>query len=425
MVAVAMATCTVARALDYGPFTLNAFLKYEVVRGNNHCNNCQLVPDATKQENWGDALAPGSIYKTTTNSTLLFQPWLGAHFDLGGGFKVSGLISQRWRNNNQDIPGFLYEDNVALSHEEFGSLRVGGMTTRGWSVADYPYGTQLGLADVFGAAGAGYGIVTQAVRYTSRPFDVAGGDLVLEGTAGNGNVHFKVNVPSFYEIYVQYHRGDLVLDAVVQSGLNGGPQAWSHGPFTALTYNPADDRYVNGKPLLGGYNQGIQMLLGRYQLSSKVQLSGGIRRNHWSGADAVITTPGPPAQWNNMFNVDWGGTLNGVSNPGYPAHSIDFMLGGRYFWNQWVAYTGLAHLGKAWTANPSERGQSNAATVPTAGLEYHFANGFILYGLAATVHYARVGLAPLSMPANSSFTNVDPRVTQNGYWYGMGSLYVF
>ena len=39
-------------------------------------------------------------------------------------------------------------------------------------------------------------------------------------------------------------------------------------------------------------------------------------------------TPGAQAQWNNAFNVDWGGfDANGVANPGYSARSTDLMLG--------------------------------------------------------------------------------------------------
>ena len=39
-------------------------------------------------------------------------------------------------------------------------------------MADYPYGTNIGMADVWGASGAGYGLLTGALRYTSRLFDV-------------------------------------------------------------------------------------------------------------------------------------------------------------------------------------------------------------------------------------------------------------
>lgn len=411
-----------AMAIDFGPegmFSLTGFGKVEVQRGSNHCTDCQLYPTENKQRLWADDLVPGRPYGTSNTHVTLFQPWLGAKYDLGGGFKANALLSQRWRDGAEDIPGFWYEKNVAISHDDYGSLRMGAMTTRTWSIADYPYGTNLGVADVWGSSGAGYGLLTNAVRYTSRIFDVAQGDLVLEASYDQGNRNFRVHKPQFLELYAQFHKGDLVLDAMYQDSRNGNPQAWSHGPFTSLTPNVADDTKV------GGSGQSIAMVMGRYQVNSQIEVSGGLRGNRWSGAYAVITQPGVSAQWNNMFNVDWNGQLNGVANPGYAATSTDWMIGARYKTGPWTASTGMVHLGKASTANPSERGQSNSANVNTVGLNYNYNNGFQVYGFVGMVTYDRLGLAPMSMPGNAAFTNVDSRVTRSGNWAGLGAVYVF
>lgn len=412
-----------AQALDFGPFTLTGFAKYEAQRTNNTCPNCQLYPDALKDEPWGDTLVPGAPYGPHTMSTTLVQPWLGAHFDLGRGFKVSGLLSQRWRNGKADIPGFLYERNVAISHEDYGSLRIGAMPTRGWSLADYPYGTNLGVADAWGASGAGYGLLTGAVRYTSRIFDVFNGDLVLEATYDRGNTGFKINKPSFMEYWAQYHHGDLALDVVVQNTRNGTPSAWGHGPFTGLTPFASNDTQ------LGGSGQSIAMVMGTYQVTSAIEVSGGLRRNRWSGAYAVITVPGPPAQWNNMFNVCWNSDVAAcTNNPGYAATSTDALLGARYRIGKWTAYTGAVYLGTAATDNPSPRAQSaakNWALINTLGLNYDFGNGLQLYTTAGMVQFGHLGRSPMSMPGNTSFTNIDPRVTQRGNWLTLGGVYVF
>ena len=50
-----------AHAVDFGPFTLNGFLKAEVKRGSNSCENCQLNPGppkgfAFKDMVWADDL---------------------------------------------------------------------------------------------------------------------------------------------------------------------------------------------------------------------------------------------------------------------------------------------------------------------------------------------------------------------------------
>lgn len=408
-----------SHALEFGPFSLTGFAKAEAQQGSNHCPNCQRFPAEDKQRFWADEVVPGRTYGTETTHVVLFQPYLGAKFDLGYGVKLSGLLSQRWRDGDTDIPGFLYEKNVALSHEDWGSLRLGAMTTRTWSVADYPYGSNVGVADVWGASGAGYGLLKSAIRYTSRLLDVADGDLVLEATYDQGNTAFKVHKPRFLELYAQYHRGDLVMDAMYQDTRNGNPQAWSHGPFTGPTADAADDTKV------GGSGQSIAMLMARYQVTNTLEVSGGIRRNRWSGAYAVITQAGTSAQWNNMFNVNWNGTLNGVANPGYAATSVDMMLGLRYRTGPWTAYTGMTYLGQASTDNPSERGQSNSALVNTLGLSYDYGQGINFYGFAGMVHFRRLGLSPMSMPGNAAFTNVDSRVTRNGNWFGAGAVYTF
>jgi predicted porin len=423
MAVAALALSSASQALEFGPdgmFSLTGFAKAEIQRGTNHCPDCQWAAGEDKQRQWADALRPGAEYKTGETHVTLFQPYFGAKYNLGKGFKVSGLLSQRWRDGKVDIEGYWYDKNIALSHEDYGRLAYGSMTTRAWSVADYPYGTNVGVADVWGSSGAGYGLLKNAVRYTSRILDFAQGDLVLEATYDRGNTQFKKNKPQFWELWAQYHQGDFVMDAMYQDARNGNPQAWGHGPFSSLTPDPANDK------LLGGSGQSIAMAMARYQVDSKIEVSGGIRRNRWSGAYPVIigsvnTAIGPQSLWNSMFNVDW----NSAAKTPYPATSTDIMLGARYRTGKWTASTGMTYLGKASTDNPSERGQSNTALVNTLGLNYDVGSGVQVYGLAGMVHYRQRGLSPLSIPGNSAFTNVDSRVNNRGNWVGLGAVYVF
>ena len=421
-------------AIDFGPFTLTGFAKAEVTRVTPYCpaSRCQVAdPQFTVREYpWADAIASGKSYGPGTTQVTLFQPWLAANFDLGRGFKLSGLLSQRYRDGKVDLPGFIYERNAAISHEDYGRLAIGAMTSRSWSIADYPYGTNIGLADAWGASGAGYGLLGHALRYTSRIMDVLDGDLVLEATHDRGNRDFKIHKPRFYELYAQYHKGDLVVDAMYQDSRNGGQVAWGHAPFSAPFYDVAADAKV------GTAGQSMAMAMARYQFSSRLELSGGIRRNRWSGMSAVIVKSTPQFDtWNWPFNVDWNGQLiytnaDGskyvVNNPGYPVYSVDVSAGARYrLGGDWIVHTGLAYLGKGHTKNPSERGQSNSALINTVGLNYDFKNGLQLYGTAGMVHYDRRGLAPISIPSHSAFTNVDSRVSKQGNWAGVGAVYVF
>ncbi len=414
-----------AQAIDYGPFSLTGFAKAEAGRVSTQCKNCQVDPTANKQFIWADELVQGQAYSAGNAHVTLFQPYLGVKYDLPKGFKVQGLLSQRFRDGKADFPGFLYEGNVAVSHDDYGSIRVGAMTTRGWSVADYPYGSNVGVADIWGSAGAGYGVLTRAARVQTRPLDVLEGDLVLEATYDQGKSGWTINKPSFVELYAQYHKGDLVVDAVYQNSKNGTPSAFGHGVFTGLTPFPADDSK------LGSSSQGIAMVMARYQVDGRIELSGGLRANRWSGAYARITRPSSTSasgfdEWNDPFNVDWSKDLGGGVYKGYPATSMDIMLGARYrFLGNWTASTGMVHLGAAATSNPSDRGQSNSATVNTLGLNYDFKNGLQLYTSGTLVRYAKRGLSPTSMPGNAAFTNIDSRLKSSGNSWLVGAVYTF
>jgi hypothetical protein len=245
------------------------------------------------------------------------------------------------------------------------------------------------------------------------------GDLVLELTYDKGKSGWKRNKPMFWELYAQFVKGDLVVDAMAQVARNGEPVAWGHAPFGGLTPFAEDDAK------LGSSGQSIVMAMARYQLDGRWEVSGGLRFNRWSGAYAVQTTSGPQGRWNSMFNVDWGGTRDGVANPGYEATSTDLMLGLRYRMQAWTLSTGMVYLGKADTDNPSERGQSNTLTINTLGLGYEAQPGLQIYATAGMVHYGRKGLAPLSMPTHNAYTNVDSRVATRGNWFGAGAVLTF
>ena len=415
-----------ASAIDFGPFSLNGFLKGEVTRVSTLCedNKCQVDPLARKDFIWADPLVQGTAWGSGTTTLTLIQPYLGFKYDLPGGFKFSALLSQRWRDGEEDFDGYWYEKNVALSHEDYGAVRIGAMTTRAWSMADYPFGTDIGLSDPWASSGAGYGLLTRALRYTSPVFDVANGDLVVEGTYDIGESGWDRNKPRFLEVWIHYGKGDLSLDLIFQDTKNGTPSAFSHGPFTGLFYDPAFDSQ------LGESSQGIAMAMARYRVDSNLELLGGVRANRWSGAYAVLlqsasANPGGFDIWNNPFNVDWSTDLGGGVYKGYSARSVDLVLGGRYKVGKWAASAALLYLGSASTDNPTDRGGANSATIGTIGVYYDVLKGLQVYGLANLVNYGKEGLSPISMPSNSAFTNIDSRLTRRGNWFTAGVDYRF
>ena len=424
LVGAALMASQTAMAVDFGPFTLTGFAKAEVSQASNQCSDCQLNAGENRHRPWADELTQGKEFGTADSNVTLFQPYLATRdFDLGKGFKVKGLISQRWRDGKQDIPGIWYEKNFTLKHEDYGSVQVGAFPTRSWSVADYPYGTNIGIADSWGASGAGYGLLQRAVRVGLPLMDVAEGDFHIELTYDAGDSNYKVKKPALYELYAKYVKGPLTLDAIVQTGKNGQAVAWGHAPFVATT-TTAPFIGENNQPLLvDGNKQSVLMLMARYQLNAKTDLYGGIRRNTWSGTKAVITDfVYPNALWNDMFNVDGVG----ASSKAYSASSTDLSLGVVYkFAPQWNVNAGMVYLGKVKTSNPIERGQSNTMMLNTVGLGYEIKPGFAVYGFAGVVNYGKKGLAPMSMPGHSAFTGVDSRVARSGNWAGAGVVYTF
>jgi hypothetical protein len=423
--ALALGAAPAAQAFEYGPFTLNGFVKFTAGRFTNACEDCQRDPVANRHFIWADDLVFGRPFGTLSDEVVQVQPNLGVRFDLPQGFKISASYEQRWRDGKVDIPGNVYARTAVLSHEYYGTVQIGNFLSRGWNRADFPYGSDVGQ-NAFADAGAAYGILTKAVRYTSREFWVAEGNLVLEASYDQGDTRFKRNKPELIELWALYGRGPLLVEAVVQSARNAAPVGgFARAPFTGLTPFPERD-----DAQLGGNSQGIFMLLGKYQLVGAYgayELSGGLRLNRWSGAYAVQLTQGALAQWNNPFNVDWGGfDANGVPNPGYSARSTDFMLGLRKYVSPKIdAYVGLTYLGEASTRNPSERGQSNSALFASLGARYVLAEGLSVSGSLNAVNYGRKGLAPLSMPAHNAFSNVDSRIARRGNWVSVEANYRF
>lgn len=408
-----------SNALDIGPLTITGFFKAEASSTSNICrDDCQAVPGEDRHRPWADEIAPNQPFGTQVGNLTLFQPYIGTKdFDIGNGFKIKGLYSQRWRDGKVDLEGVEFEKNITLSHEDYGRLQIGDFPSRGWSAADYPYGTQIGVADAWASSGSGYGLLTQAVRYSLPLLDVANGDLYLELTASHGDSNSTRHKPLFVELYAQYVKGPWVFDMVAQDAKNGAPNAWSKGPFRGIAFNPADDVNVEH-----GNHQKIFMLMSRYQYDTKTVLFGGVRFNDWSGARATCVWTGTQCLWPPFFNVH----ENDITNKAYSARSTDISLGATYRIDaKWSTSAGLVHLGQASTRNPTDRGQHNSMTLATVGVGYDIMPGLNAYAFTGMVQYKQKGLAPMSMPGHSSFSGIDSRVAKRGNWVGLGVVYTW
>ena len=178
-------------ALDFGPLTLRGFALGQLNWATNQCDDCQKYPDEGRQREWADELAPGKEYEPKISPFTLLQPYLELRpIYLGKGFQFSALLSQRWRDGAIDIPGIWYEKNITLRQEYYGGITIGAFPARGWSVADYPYGSNVGLADAWGSSGSGYGLLANAIRYSAPVQDYFSGEFRWEISHDYGDARY-------------------------------------------------------------------------------------------------------------------------------------------------------------------------------------------------------------------------------------------
>jgi len=87
-------------------------------------------------------------------------------------------------------------------------------------------------------------------------------------------------------------------------------------------------------------------------------------------------------------------------------------------------------MNKAYTKTPTEWGQSNTATFGNIGV-YRKIPSLIgradtsIYGGLARNQFGRQGPGPLSMPNNTAFGGVDPRVSKSGNTVTIGTKILF
>ena len=108
-------------AYDLGPFTFRGFVLGQYSWSNSQCIDCQKFPDEDRQRVWADELLPNQKTTSGFSPFSLFQPYIDLRpIYLGQGFNISAMLSQRWRDGMEDIPGIIYERNITLEHEYYG-----------------------------------------------------------------------------------------------------------------------------------------------------------------------------------------------------------------------------------------------------------------------------------------------------------------
>lgn len=425
--------------LYYGPFTLNGFYQKEFAL---HSTN---IADNSKVRSWEDwRYKPSPDGKQITEDhrgfregVELFQLSLGFEFELDQweiteDAKLLARLTRRWRDGDPDLQDWdWYERYVGVAHERFGTIYVGNLITRSWQRSDYPFGSDNGLADPWGASGAGFGFVNNALRYTAPHIGTSMGNLVLEGMVSlpeksargfqgiNRNQVLKPHDPYLVEFFGQLANPKLVFEYTFQMSQGAEQNAWAKQPFRGGFPNVNE-----GDP---NPKQTIHQINADYRLTGDTNITLGARYNRWSGksfeCDYDTALPG-------CWYADWGFNVND-RNVGEPVWNVDFLAGVRHKIGPYTLGLGAMHFGRGNTKNTRENGQSNSANLISFGVS-RVLNDIddTLTGLEMSIgvghmRYNKKSIGPVSMPGNGTYAANDPRVDKNSTSIGIGFKYAF
>lgn len=379
-------------------------------------NNCSFTPDPRgvlgTSVNGGPYCTPG-FTSTSQGDPLHLGAITGKLWhETDSAWKFDGLITWRVRNGAADIYGQdLIDRSLAVSHPVWGELRAGTMTTRSWSRSDsftYP----LGITSAWSESGAGYGVLPQAVRYTTRQFELPNGSkLVTELTLARERIVFAHNAdlqkynehpprPELGELFVQYANETDLIEFVFQASQGGVQNSFSKGSFTGDVGN-ADNNPLYKKP-----HENVAILQGDHYFTPEWKGTWGIKRSYWSG---------------EVFQCDFvtgvgcyfpSGFDNGTDGVGHSATEYNVM--GGITWYQGIYSYSLAgvHMGRAFVRSPTEYGQSNTANYFSLGVNRkvpELAPNVRVYAQLNYLRYGYYGPAPIGMPGELAVFGVDPR----------------
>lgn len=435
--------CAVALALpalgaQWGDYDLTGFVLDEF----SGCDNCATHPINVQSYDPRGVLptpigtAAVNLPGTTGHSyqnLFLYMLSAGATHEFDNAVSLEARATTRQRNYHADIYGQqLDEAFVGVSYPTLGSLRYGTQFTRSWSRADafsYPYG----LSNPWSEAGAGYGLARHAVRYATPEFEPAFGKIRFEVTYAAPHREYPLNnvapvlspspSPRLAEAFVQYSNEKNLIEVIYQRSTGGRQSSFAEGAFVGAAGNTDSTAGANG---YHAPSENVFIIQGNYWRDQNWKFTYGLKRSWWSGQQQQCDYS---AVIQNCY-FDQGGFNYAVDNGMHSAAEYDAMLGVSYSRDLWTYTLGAVRLNKAYTLTPTEWGQSNSATFANFGiyrkvpsLSSHFDTS--VYGGLSRVQFDHQGPAPLSMPNNTAFSGVDPRVSRSGNTVTLGTKIIF
>lgn len=431
--AAALAATPAARAEQFGLFELSGFLKDEF----SFCDNCSkglINPSTFDPRGVLDPPVPmvnqGGPSGHTTANLGLVQLTAGAHYEFDNAILIEAKATGRERNNGPDIFGhYLIDGHLGIKHPRWGSFQIGTLTARVWSRPD-SFAYPLGLSSPWAESGAGYGVLPEAVRYSSRMFELPVGKISFEVTASTVQKAYPLNAtatvippprPYLYEFFTQYSDDQNLIELIYQQSTGGLQTSFAKGAFHGSIGNTES---AANTPGWRHPSENVLILQGTYYHNERISFTWGVRRSEWSGAPQQCDYA--PSIMNCYF--DQPGFNYASDNGMHHAIEYDHLLGGAYNWRLWKFTVGAVHFNKAFTSTPTEWGQSNSATWGNLGFYRRLpelSSHVEAYGGIGKILFGRQGPGPLSMPSNTAFGNVDPRISRSGNTFTIGANFIF
>ena len=428
-----------ASAEQFGAFEVAGFAKDEF----SGCDNCSLglvnpstydprgvLRQASAQSPNAPLVNQGGPSGKRGSNLALAMLTLGAKHEFDNAVGVEARVSGRWRNGDADIFGqYVIDGYVGASYPRYGAIQAGIISSRSWTRSD-SFAYPIGLSSAWAESGAGYSVLKRAVRFTSRQFEIPIGKLTLEATYATAPVAYPLNPsssvnapphPRLYELFAQYSNEKNLIEAVFQSSSGGLQNSFSKGAFTGSIGNTD---IGNAKLGGGAPSENVTIIEGTYYRNERWRLTYGLKRNEWSGLQQQCdySKAKQTCYWDQPgFNY---------ASDGRQHHAIEYdgLLGVGYVKRLWVFTIGTVRMNKAYTQTPTEWGQSNSATFVNLGIYRKLPEVYKhleVYGGIGRVIFGRQGPAPLSMPGNTAFGNVDPRTSESGNSVTLGMNLIF
>ena len=338
-----------------------------------------------------------------------------------------------------------FEKLIGISRPDLGTLRYGTQLSRSWSRSD-SFTFPIGLSSQWADSGAGFGILPEALRYSSPIFEDGSGKLSFEVTLAQNKQNTELVDRSFVasqfrdsaqfpgatsprlgEFFLQFSNPKNLIEFTAQTSTGAQQAAFGKAALVGWIGDPDSNPWTPGTPRNAGKpSQSIVMLQGNHWPNTTNMLTWGLRRSQWSGS-AASCNPNPT--YGCYFGIEPGFNtgLKQQSYQGYRASTLDLMGG-------WSHYRGLftytlagVYFGKANSDNPIEWGQSNSAWGMNAGIYRKLPE--IQKGLGASIgisssNFQRLGPAPLSMPGNT-FLGPNSLYNKSGQAITIGATWVF